>query len=174
MALMDGEFGHLHGELAGMGVTLNKTSRDEHIGDIERYIWTVKEHMRAIYNTLPFNKIPAQLVVEMAKASMFWLNGMPLKDSFGNKLSSRTIITGQKLDYHRHCQYQFGEYVQTHEQHDNSMNPQTVGALALHPTGNARGSFYFMSISTGRVLNRPHTMPIPMPDEVVDRIHQLA
>ena len=26
MALMDGEYGHLQGELAGMGVTLNKTS----------------------------------------------------------------------------------------------------------------------------------------------------
>ena len=149
MAFMDGEFGHLQGELAGMGVTLNKTSRDEHMGDIERYIRTVKERMRAIYNTLPFNKIPARLVVEMAKASIFWLNGMPPKDSFGNRLSPQTIVTGQKLDYNRHCRYQLGEYVQTHEQHDNSMNPRTVGALALCPMGNAQGSFYFMTISTG-------------------------
>ena len=171
MALMDGEFGHLHGELASMGVTLNKTSWDEHVGDIERYIQTVKERMRAIYNTLPFNKIPAWLVVEMAKASVFWLNGMPPKDSFGNQLSPRTIITGQKLDYNRHCRFQFGEYVQTHEQHDNSMNPRTVGELALRPTGNAQGSFYFMSILTGQVLNRLHATPLPMPDEVVDRIH---
>ena len=174
MALMDGEFGHLRGELASMGVTLNETSRDEHVGDIKRYIWTVKEHIWAIYNTLPFNKIPAWLVVEMAKASMFWLNGMPPKDSFENQLSPRTIITGQKLDYSRHCRFQFGEYVQTHEQHDNSMNPRMVRALALHPTGNAQGSFYFMSISTGWVLNRLNTMPLPMPDEVVNQIHRLA
>ena len=167
---MDGEFGHLCGELAGMGVTLNETLQDEHVGDIERYIRTVKECMRGIYNTLPFDKIPTRLVVEMAKASMFWLNGLPLKDSFGNKLSPRAIITGQKLDYNRHCRYQFGEYVQTHGQHDNSMNPRTVGALALRPTGNAQGSYYFMSISTGRV----HKMALPMPDEVVDQIHRLA
>ena len=38
IALMDREFGHLCGELAGMGVTLNEMSQDEHIGDIERYI----------------------------------------------------------------------------------------------------------------------------------------
>ena len=31
-----------------------------------------------------------------------------------------------------------------------------------------------MSISTGRVLNWLHTMPLPMLDEVVDRIHRLA
>ena len=115
-----------------------------------------------------------KLVVEMAKVSVFWLNGIPPKDYFGNNLSPRTIITGQKLDYKRHCRYQFGEYVQTHEQHDNSMNPRTVGALALHPTGNAQGSFYFMSISTGRVANQLCAMPLPMPDEVVDRIHRLA
>ena len=168
MALMDGEFGHLRGELAGMGVTLNETSRDKHVGDIERYIRTVKERMRAIYNILPFNKIPARLVIKMAKASVFWLNGVPPNDSFGNGLSPRTIITGQKLDYNRHCRYQFGEYTQTHEQHDNLMNPRTVGALALRPTGNAQGSFYFMSISTGRVLNRLRATPLPMPDDVVD------
>ena len=87
MALMDGEFGHLQGELAGMGVTLNETSRDEHVGDIERYIRTVKERMQAIYNTLPFNKIPARFVIQMAKACVFWLNGVPPNNSFGNGLS---------------------------------------------------------------------------------------
>ena len=123
VALMDGKFGHLRGELAGMGIMLNETSWDEHVGDIERFIRTIKERMPAIYNTLPFNKIPARLVVEMAKASMFWLNGLPPKDSFGNKLSSQTIVTGQKLDYKQHCCFQFGEYVQTHQEHNNSMNP---------------------------------------------------
>ena len=53
VALMDREFGHLRGELAGMGIALNETSQDEHVGDIERFIRTVKERIRAIYNTLP-------------------------------------------------------------------------------------------------------------------------
>ena len=43
---MDGEFGHLHGEMASMGVTLNETSWDEHVGDIERFIRTIEEWMR--------------------------------------------------------------------------------------------------------------------------------
>ena len=54
------------------------------------------------------------------------------------------------------------------------MNPRTVGALALHLTGNAQESFYFMSVSTGRVLNRLHGMTLPMPDDVVDWIHRMA
>ena len=51
---MDGEFGHLCGEMASTGVTLNETSWDEHVGDIERFICTIKEWMQAIYNTLLF------------------------------------------------------------------------------------------------------------------------
>ena len=154
MALMDGEFGHLRGELASLGVTLNETSRDEHIEEIERFIRTVKERMGAIYNTLPFRKVPARLVVEMAKACVFWLNSLPPQSNFGNELSPRTIMTGQRLDFKWYCRFQFGEYVQTHKQHNNSMMSRTVGALALRPTGNAQGGFYFLNPSTGRVLNR--------------------
>ena len=173
-ALMDGEFGHLRGELASMGVTLNETSRDEHVGEIERFIRTIKERMRAIYNTLPFQKIPAQLVAEMGKACVFWLNSLPPQSNFGNDLSLRTIVTGQRLDFKRHCRFQFGEYVQTHEQHNNSMMSRTVGALALRPTGNAQGGFYFLSLSTGRVLNRLRATALPMPDNVVDQVHRMA
>ena len=130
--------------------------------------------MRAIYNTLPFHKIPAQLVVEMAKACVFWLNSLPPQSNFGNELSPRTIVTGQRLDFKQHCHFQFGEYVQTHEQHNNSMMSRTMGALALCPTGNTQGGFYFLSLSTGRVLNQLRAMALPMPDNVVDQVHWMA
>ena len=173
-ALMDGEFVPLRGGLAEIGITLNETSRDEHVGDIERYIRTVKERMRAIYNTLPFRKVPGRLVIEMAKTAVFWLNVFPPFGGASRDLSPRTILTGQKVDYKRHCRFQFGEYAQTHEEHDNSMNPRTVGALALRPVGNGQGSFYFLSVTTGRVLNRLHATALPMPDEVIDKIHRMA
>ena len=51
---MDGEFDHLCGEMASMGVKLNETSWDEHVADIQSFICTIKEQMQAIYNTLPF------------------------------------------------------------------------------------------------------------------------
>ena len=89
-------------------------------------------------------------------------------------LSPRTIPTGQQVDYKRHCRYQFGEYVQTHEEHNNSMNPRTVGAIARRPVGNGQGSFYFLSVTTGRVLNRLHATALPMPDDVIDKLHRMA
>ena len=151
--LMDGEFVPLRGGLAELSLRLNETSRDEHVGDIERYIWMVKERMQAIYNTLPFQKIPAWLVIEMAKAAMFWLNAFPVTGGASQDLSPHTILMGQQVDYKCHCRFQFREYTQTHEEHNNSMNPRMVGAIALRPVGNGQGSFYFLNIATGRVLN---------------------
>ena len=43
VALMDGELVPLRGGLAELGIRLNETSKDEHVGDVERYIRTVKE-----------------------------------------------------------------------------------------------------------------------------------
>lgn len=47
-ALMDGGFAHLEDACRTLHIHLNTTSRDEHVGEIERYIRTVKERMRAI------------------------------------------------------------------------------------------------------------------------------
>jgi hypothetical protein len=59
-ALTDGAFECMKGDLLGMGINLNTTSRDEHVGDIERYIRTVKERMRCSYNSVPFTQVPSR------------------------------------------------------------------------------------------------------------------
>ena len=52
--LMDGEFASLEKNLLGEQIKLNLCSNNEHVGDIERLIRTVKERTCGIYNTLPF------------------------------------------------------------------------------------------------------------------------
>jgi hypothetical protein len=118
--------------------------------------------------------MPPRLIIEMAKHSIYWLNAFPNPNGVSDNLSPRTIITGQTVDFNRHCKYEFGQYVQTHEQHDNSMAPRTIGALAMRPTGNAQGNYYFFSLSTGRIINRVHATKLPMPDDVIERVHSLA
>lgn len=139
LTLMDGEFDSLRGYLADDGISLNTTARDEHVGDVERYIRTVKERMHASYNMLPFRRIPTRLVIEMAKNSAFWQNASPHPKGISNTMSPHTIVTGKTVDYNRHCKHEFGEYVQTHEKHNKLMMPRTIGALDLRPTGNAQG-----------------------------------
>ena len=157
-----------------MGITLNTASNDEHVDDIERQIRTIKERCKSIYNTLPFHKMPARLVIEMVYASVFWLNSFAPNDGVSKFMSPRTIVTGLQVEFNRHCQLEFGTYTQVHEEHDNSMDSRTAGATALRPTGNAQGGYYFMSISTGRRLNRNNWSILPMPNEVIERVHNLA
>ena len=135
-ALMDGQFDPLRGDLAEMGLQLNTVSNDEHVPEIERQIRSLKERTRAIYGTLTFRKIPRRLIIEMLYAANYWLNMFPHKGVISPTMSPRTLLTGLTMSYNRHCRLEFGEYVQTHEEHDNSLNPRTIGTLALHPTGN--------------------------------------
>ena len=54
--------------------------------------------MRAIYNTLPFQKIPMRLIIEMAKTTVFWLNAFPAMGGASQDLSPRTLISGQQVN----------------------------------------------------------------------------
>jgi hypothetical protein len=172
--LMDGQFDPIRGELASLGITLNTVANDEHVPEAERYIRTIKDRTRSVYNSLPFQRMPARMIVEMVSYSVFWLNSFPALDGISPTLSPRALVTGSNITYDKHCRLEFGTYVQTHEEHDNSMIPRTTGAIALRPTGNAQGGYYFLSLSTGRRLNRNRWTELPMPAEVIDRIHALA
>ena len=75
--LMDGQFEPLHGDLAKLGIYLNVVSANEHVPEIEHFIRTVKECARAIYNVLPFQCIPALMIIEMVSSCLLWLNNFP-------------------------------------------------------------------------------------------------
>ncbi len=66
----DGQFEPLRGELSEIGITLNRCSREEHVPVAERRIRTLKERCRCIFNTLPFTKLPAMLVVHVEGTSI--------------------------------------------------------------------------------------------------------
>ena len=110
----------------------------------------------------------------MVYAANYWLNMFPRKGGVSKTLSPRALLTGQTWSYTMHSKLEFGDYVQTHEEHDNSMAARTIGAIALRPTGNTQGGYFFFSLTTGRVLNRGRWTSLPMPNEVIDRVHRMA
>jgi hypothetical protein len=114
------------------------------------------------------------MVSDMVMLSIFWLNTFPHRSGISQTMSPCNIVTGLDVDYKKHCRIEFGQYVQTHEKHDNSMVSRAVGALALRPTSNQQGGCYFYSLLSGRRLHRTHWTELPMPDEVKDRVHVLA
>ena len=47
----------------------------------------IKECMHASYNTLPFKTIPNQIIIELVKAAIFWLNSFPAVNGIAGGMS---------------------------------------------------------------------------------------
>jgi len=133
--LADGGFECIRNDLADLGITLNVTSRNEHVPEVERYIRTSKERVRAIASALPLNKYPPRLIAEMLYNVIFWLNTFPHKDGVHATISPRTLIMGLAIDYHKHCKLAFRTHVQVHEGDNSTLRPRASGAKALQPIG---------------------------------------
>ena len=90
----------------------------------------------------------------MIYTSVYWLISFASGSGISSTLSQKDLVTGFFPDYHNHCKLEFGRYVQTNEVHNNSILPWTVSAIALRPTGNLQGRYYFYSLCSGkRTLN---------------------
>ena len=114
------------------------------------------------------------MLIHLTKNSVFWLNAFPARDGVSSKHSPRYIMTGQELSYSRHVQLEFGEYVQTHEEHTNEMMERTLSAICLGPTGNQQGSHWFLSLSTGaRIVHHCWTR-LPLPREAIIRVNKFG
>jgi hypothetical protein len=141
--LVDNEFEPLRGGVAELGIALNTVGADEHVPEVERFIRTIKERTRCYHHSLPFRRVPKRLLIEMVYTAVFWLNTFPHESGISNKYGPRTIITGSQIDFNTHCRLEFGTYVQVHDQHDNSLQARTTGALAIRPSGNSQGGYLF-------------------------------
>merc|ERR1712086_273571 len=171
--LADNQFKSMQGDLANLHAMLHITSRDEHVPKVERYNCTIKERVRANHTMLPFQHLPPVFIIEMIYSSVFWRNMFALKGGVSKTQSPSEIVLNRKLNYNAHCKVEFGEYVQTHEEHNNDMKSRTLGAIATRPSNDA-GSYCFISLQTGRRINQRSWTSLLMPGAVVSQIHRLA
>ena len=93
-------------------IEVNTTAAREHGSNIERQIRVIKERSRAVVSTLPFSHLHKQIVIHLVYFAVLWLNAFPAKNGISDKLSPREIVTHKKLDYVKHCQVNFGSYVE--------------------------------------------------------------
>jgi hypothetical protein len=54
------------------------------------------------------------------------------------------------------------------------MESRTTGAICLGSTGNAQGTYRFLSLRTGQIVVRRAWTELPVPRDVVDRLNELA
>ena len=153
---------------------LNCCMAGEHVPEIERYICTLNDRTQSAYNVLPFKNLPWAMLIHPFKNGTLWLNAFPAADGMSSVHSPHFLLIGRELSFDKHAVLELGSYVQTHEEHSNGMEPQTMGAICLGPMGNAQGGHWFFSLTPGcRVVCHCWTA-LPMPQEVFLRVSQIG
>ena len=155
---------------------INIADADNHVHKVERSIRTIKERTRCLVQGLPFKRIPKIMMraaIESANKSM---NQFPALDGVSATMSPLTIMTGLPSPDYNDLKIEFGAYAQVFESNDptNTVKARTTGAIALTPTGNAQGGYYFMSLATGRKLSRQQWDVLPMPDGVIAAVEEMG
>lgn len=69
---------------------------------------------------------------------------------------------------------EFGSYVQVYDGTSNDVRSRTLGAIAMYPTFNVSGDYYFMSLATGARVHRRSWSPIPINDMAISRVEAIA
>ena len=105
------EFEPLRKEMNALGINLNCAHKKEHVPEIERFIWTVKERVRSARATMPFKWISNLMIVHLVASVVFWINTFPpstpgagLSDTKG----PRQLILGNTVDYKKVCRLRPG------------------------------------------------------------------
>ena len=83
------------------------------------------------------------------------------------------MILGQYKPYYYNLKMYFGQYCQVYEKTRNNMTPKSVGGTALIPK-NYRGSYYFVSLKTGRRVHARQWNILHITESVIGMAEQLA
>jgi hypothetical protein len=105
------------------------------------------------------------------------LNQFPWPNGISATMSPATsIVTGVGTPDYNCMRIEFGAYAQVFEGNSpsNTLRARSLGALALTPTGNAQGDYFFLSLATGSRLSRRQWTELPMTDTAIARAEALA
>jgi hypothetical protein len=172
----DGEFAWIADQVASLPTTpiLNLAAASKHVGLVKWNIHFLKEKTCLIRHSLPFECIPALMLVCMVLYTVQFMNSFPHKGGLKHCPPS-TIMTGAQLHMSQ-LRLKFGSYCQVAEDVTscNSLATRTHGAIFMGPSGNLSGGQRFLPLDTGKLNVRNRWKELPMPLAVIDRVNVLG
>jgi hypothetical protein len=164
----------IEADLNAEGVTLNTTAEGGAVPAVERCVRQIKERLRGVINTLPFDIGRGALLSGAVINVVQIINMVPTATS-PLRISPREQLTGRKLNAARDVPMAFGQYCQcSHMKTDNSMDPRTISGVYMYSAGNLEGSKTVLNLATGCATVRQHCTPLPMPQGVIERLSEIA
>jgi hypothetical protein len=104
---------------------------------------------------------------------MYWLNFFPSTNDISTTMSPFNIVLGTPSPYFKHLKLRTGAYVQLYVGTKNTTKARTVGTIALRKLSKS-GSYYFMSLKTGRELHGYEWTELPIDDHVIATVKEMA
>ncbi len=153
---------------------LDWAAASQHCGLIERNIQFLKEKIRSLRHSLPFEQVPGIMVVCMVLHIVKFVNGFPRQGRV-KQYSPGEIMN----DHHLHAndlQLAFGIYCQVAENVEprNSLTPRMRAAISLGNSGNLSGGQLFLALDSGQTIVRHQLVVLPVPPAVIDRVNLLG
>ena len=84
-------------------ININTTTTSKHVTEIEWKICVIKERARYIRIKLPHKRTHKQMIIELLKFVVVWLNTFHVNSGVSATFSPQTIMTGTTLDWKKHC-----------------------------------------------------------------------
>ena len=172
----DGEFAWIADQVASLLTTpiLNFAAASKHVGLVEQNICFLKEKTCSICHSLPFERIPALMLVHMVLYTIQFMNSFPHKGGLKHYPPS-AIMTGAQLHMSQ-LQLKIGSFCQVAKDVTpcNSLAACLHGAISMGPSGNLSGGQRFLALDTGKLIVRNCWKELPMPLAVIDRVNGIG
>ena len=158
-----------------MDIKMNYTNAEEHVGVAERNNRTLKEAFREMLHRSGYGTIPRAMIIALGEYMAEYYNMFPTKHGISEYYSPNMLVAQKVLDYEKHCQHEFGEYVQAMHENDptNVMTECSIDGIYLHPNTNQQGGHIIMNINTGKIITRGHVVTVPLSKAIKDAVKQM-
>ena len=160
-------------DLLNQGIQVSPTAAGEKAHKVERRIRFIKERVRSIMHSLPYN-LNALLLIHCVAHSTWCTNLHTTSESTAN-LSPHEVFTGRRLSAKRDLRHCFGDYVQATVPHpNNTMGARTEGHITLGSTTSLTGGVRMYCLATGELRVRDQFQILPTPASVITYLDKLA
>jgi len=157
-------------------IAVNITAARERSPEVERSLRAVQERLRCIIAGLPFNRFTKLMTTRALEHVVNMLYAFSAKNGVSTTLSPRNIVQDRPDLSKNELLLEFGTCLQVHLHPgvSNTTAPRTVEGIALGPTGNVQGDWYFQNLETGDQLHARSWTELSLPDHVIQRVNGMA
>ena len=155
------------------GVEVDISGAGDHMDKIDSAIKHSKEIMRSVHAGLPW-KLAKSMTKDLA---YYGVSRKNLKSTPTSVVCPRVRFTGRKPDYKKELGLGFGDYVECYNpacKSNRVESERTQPCIALYPTANANGSWWFMNIKTKHRVRRTNWEKMVTTDLVIAAMNAFA